>query len=399
MVGFRRVKFLTQVIVFALLVINGSVVSARRPKELRSDGWQTCTSEIDCPMSMWCWLNPVSLDSSYCECFNAFGFTRKLPTKDTPLYTLNPEDRCERQGWTTMMYLASIFMAFWWQFWFYSQLVFVIRCIRRAEAWTNNVATRTLILLVFSCVGVTAATLCYLFSPNDKSGVLFDGVRSYCIGWVSAWQNIMLYELVVAWIDLVQKTATLSRSTAPTLIAAKYFIRICVISYAIFVTYVFASGTWASFALLNLAIKIIYLIIINFSGRSLRRMLVPDPDDKSHANFPAAESIRQLYVCLTISIVNQTLVEISWLILMGSAAFLGTQMIIGAILWQGSMMIIFYIVLQYVKFGSRKSIRKFESEPTFLDNLVGNGNVLGKIAMFLGGRPASARTVRKASVV
>lgn len=96
---------------------------------------------------------------------------------------------------------------------------------------------------------------------------------------------------------------------------------------------------------------------------------------------------------------NQTLVEISWLILMGSAAFLGTQMIIGAILWQGSMMIIFYIVLQYVKFGSRKSIRKFESEPTFLDNLVGNGNVLGKIAMFLGGRPASARTVRKASVV
>lgn len=349
MFALRRVKFLTQVIVFTLLVIHGSVVNAKRPKELSSDGWQTCTSELDCPVSMWCWLNPISLDSGYCECFNAWGFTRKLPTKDMPLYTLNPEDRCEWKGLTPMLLLSTIFMALWYQFWFYSQLVFVIRCIRRAEAWNNNVATRTLICLLFCAVGVTGVTLCHLFGPLDKSGILFDGVRSYLIGWTSAWQYIMLYELVVAWIDLVQKSATLSRSTAPTLIAAKYFIRICVFVYAIFVTYVFATGSWATYALFNLIIKLVYIVIINFSGRSLRRMLVPDPDDKSHANFPAAESIRQLYVFLTISLVNNLLTEISWLLFMGSAQFLGTQMVIGAMVWQGSMLIVFYVVLQYVK--------------------------------------------------
>jgi hypothetical protein len=51
-----------------------------------------------------------------------------------------------------------------------------------------------------------------------------------------------------------------------------------------------------------------------------------------------------------------------------------------------------------IKFGNRKALLQFQKEPTTLDKLAERGNLVGKIAMFLGGRsPSTKSTLEKSS--
>jgi hypothetical protein len=339
----------------AIVFINSFLVQAARLTKM-SGSYIPCKTTAECPVGLWCLPNPVSDDGSlFCDCNTGYGYSRKLPTPNTPLYTLNPNDYCEVSGTNRFLIIMLAFLGYHT----YSRVLFaiihLIRCMKKAKTWVNNVATRTLIFLLIDSTASFVYINCVLFgtTKTGPSLFLFGTVYPVVLALSSLSHKLSTWELVVAWIDLVQKTATLSRTTAPTLTAAKYFLRAVLLVYCVFTLYTFIVTNVDLFFVVNVLLDIAYLIIFNISGRSLRRLLLPDPDDKSHANYPAAESIRSYYVNMTKAFVHNILWYLAWPIFLPQNATIGVAMIFVNFGWPPASNITIEVMLEYIK------VRKF----------------------------------------
>jgi len=373
------------------LIINSSVIQATRSNTM-TENFVPCKSTTECAVGLWCLPNPVLDDGSYfCDCHPGFGYSRKLPTPKTPLYTLSVNDYCEVSGTSRFFGILLAFNGFYYIFRGVLEIIHLIRCMKKAKVWVNNVATRVLIFSLVSALGAFIYICSILFGTTQlgPSYFLLQIVFPLGVAIATLFIHLAIYEVVVAWIDLVQKTATLSRATAPTLTFAKYFIRGFLSVYCVFTLYCYIVSKTDFFFAVTLILDVVYLIACNFSGRSMRRLLLPDPDDKSHANYPAAESIKNYYISITKAYSILIFWYLSWNIFFSAIATIGPAMIFIQFMWECPFMVAIGVIVQYIKFGNRKALLQFQKEPTFLDKLTEKDNFVGKIALLLGGRSAS----------
>ena len=295
-------KFSAVALTFALLLANNSVVVKAWPRPATIPDW-TCSGPFDCPAGMWCFTNPVDKKQKYCDCASLSGLARKAPTPDMPLYLENVDQHavCENNPWTSLFVFFFMAMPTYWSIRVMSDCLYIISCLKKEKAWTNNVAGRTLILVFLLAASVIIALISYLTSMGniDPSAWILDHIRPLAIAMAAATFAVMQLEVLVVWIDLVQKAATLSRTTTRTLMLAKYFIRAVNVMYCFVTAVAFFIGKGAVVVPLHPLMSVGSLVIVNFTGRSLRKTLCPDPNEKSHPNYLAAESIKLLYTDLT----------------------------------------------------------------------------------------------------
>lgn len=361
----------------AILLINSFPVQAARTNKM-SGSYIPCKTAAECPVGMWCLRNPVTDDGSlFCDCNTGYGFSRKLPTPNTPLHTFNQNDYCEVSGANRFMIIMLAFLGFYTYFRVFSSVTHLIGCMKKAKTWVNNVAARTLIFLLINSTANFLYINCTLFATTKAGPSVFLFVTAYPVTLAinCLFQKLALYEVVVAWIDLVQKTSSLSRTTAPTLTFAKYFIRAILLMYGVFTLYAFIVSNVDLFFVVNVILDILYLIIFNISGRSLRRLLLPDPDDKSHANYPAAESIRSYYINMTKAFVHYIFWYLAWPIFLPQNATIGVAMIIVNFGWPPTNNIANEVMLEYIKvreilYSDRKRLQSlsYPSQIILLDS-------------------------------
>jgi hypothetical protein len=335
------------------LMINSSLVQAA----MMTENFMPCKSTTECAVGLWCLPNPVLEDGSYfCECNPGFGYTRKLPTRETPLYTLNVNDYCEVSGTNRFFGILLAFNGFYYLFHVALEIIHLIRCMKKAKVWINNVATRVLVISLVSALGAFIYICCILFGTTQlgPSHFLLRVMYPAAVSIATLFFHLAIYEVVVAWIDLVQKTATLSRATAPTLTYAKYLIRAILSVYCVFTLYCYIVSQVEVFYAVTLILDVVYLIASNLSGRSMRRLLLPDPDDKSHANYPAAESIKNYYISMTKAYSILIFWYCSWTIFFSSISTIGPAIIFVHYVWPCPLSAAIGVVIQYIKVRQRQ---------------------------------------------
>jgi hypothetical protein len=333
------------------LMINSSLIQAATSNTM-TENFVPCKSATECALGMWCLPNPVLDDGSdFCDCHPGFGYTRKLPTPKTPLYTLNVNDYCEVSGTSRFFGILLAFNGFYYIFRGVLEIIHLIRCMKKAKVWVNNVATRVLIFSLVSSLGAFIHICSILFGTTQLGPSYFflHIMRTLGIAIATLFMHLAIYEVVVAWIDLVQKTATLSRATAPTLTFAKYFIRGFLSVYCVFTIYCYIVANTDFFFAVTLILDVVYLIASNLSGRSIRRLLLPDPDDKSHANYPAAESIKTYYSSITKAFSVLIFWYLSWNIFFSAMPTIGVAMMFIQYMWESPFMIVIGVIVQYIK--------------------------------------------------
>jgi ABC-type multidrug transport system fused ATPase/permease subunit len=368
---------------------NGAFVSANRPDKM-TDPSCTPGKDTQCIAGTKCVPVPAALDaggkpiggakakSGVCMCDSFYGSYRRLPTPDSP-ETFGPDgfahdDLCAKNVTMQVVYTLWSLMLVALNVVLLTDIITTIVRLKKSNALKFNVAGRSLVICAFHNLFELTLSMVYmmLHLSWDKGYWFHDNIRSSVLSFAALTTNLVHLEVLVAWIDLVQKAATLSRTSNKILIAIQWFLRIFVVAACLVYVYFFFSGV--DLGSLVVLLALVTLIAIQIAGRVLRRTLCPNLNDKTHANYKAAEAIRFFYTFLgTWEPLNYFFVLLRPILLTGrdygALAFLVQPV---NFVLPGSIFTASWIT--YLKFGNKKVLAPYpESWPEKVFGAIGLG--------------------------
>ena len=316
--------------------------------------------------------------SGVCMCDNFYGIYRRLPSPNTPIrfpkdgYRFN--DLCEKNRTMQFIYAAWLLGIIVWNGVLLYDFITTMFRLKKSGALTFNVAGRSLVVCIAHRITDMLLVFTYLSLHLgwDHKYWLHDNVRSGALSFGGIFWLLIHLEVLMAWIDLVQKAATLSRTSSTLLVILQWVLRFFTVASGLIYLIYFILGK--DLGLMVILLLFVSQIAIQITGRILRRTLCPDLKDSTHANFKAAEAIRFFYSFML------SWEPVHFIFVLSPLFFNGRDW--GGIAFMiqpanfcmtGVMMPIAWI--SYLKFGNKKILSNYPESPTEkILNLVGYGS-------------------------
>ena len=297
------------------------------------------TDTTSCPPYTACYNNPEQ-EGGQCLCWRYYGLTEADDGDGCKIMPLS---------WPLGL-LANVIVILSHLIALYHVILTIVR-LYKASAFKNNCAGRMLIFMiavnVFSIAHTTVFVLGYF--RLDKDFFLYDFIRYILMFPQLLAMYGLIYECVIAWIDLAQKTVTMSRTSSKKLDYFRKAIRISLLLQASVTIYLYTTGMFTIGMQVQGVNLIILILTTKIGGAQLSKLLCPDMKNKEHGNYKPAEAIRRTYIFQVIALTGVLIFVVSLGFTIKILALGSFPMIVGSAAWQVIMAVSVYQWLSYVK--------------------------------------------------
>mmetsp|Transcript_34272 Transcript_34272/g.39659 ORF Transcript_34272/g.39659 Transcript_34272/m.39659 type:complete len:408 (-) Transcript_34272:289-1512(-) len=257
------------------------------------------TTFLSCPRGAVCSFNFDDFASGICMCQTyTWGYREK---NILPSDSVGQEYSCVRDPEETFWSIITLSLIICTAFDLCYKQVRMLLMMKKAGGLKYNVATSAtffgILSSFFSGAQLVFGALCYcLFNPGTALHWSDRPNQWYVDYWwlIVLCFQIMHYEILVAWIDLVKKSTSLTRKRTKVLTFAQWFIRLFNVTFQIFanLTWSFTTEALAFSAMLNAVYGWVSITLTVIGGFQLMRVLCANRSDKSHPNWEATQSIK-----------------------------------------------------------------------------------------------------------
>mmetsp|Transcript_2632 Transcript_2632/g.3716 ORF Transcript_2632/g.3716 Transcript_2632/m.3716 type:complete len:417 (-) Transcript_2632:42-1292(-) len=298
----RRIKLFASLLFFTIWNNSLKCVQGRPevvPKAILKEG---CPGWVDfvCPAHMWCYVDMKYPKFGQCHCLVRAGLYMNPPKYDDNELSDPPVQRTDcvvGQG-----ILSYIFALFWFAFTFISVRLTYVGCrtlfvVKKNKGLKFNASSIGLFFLIifnitqimrFFGYGIMRVGLDPHFWYRD----IFEYVAESTMA-LSGY--LFVYEAVVTWFDVFQKSVTMSKRSSKLITALKIILRLwSLIQGAAYVLIRFIDGTnfAANLSLVTNSTNLVCTISVALSAFLITRVLCKNRKDVSNPNWKAAEAIR-----------------------------------------------------------------------------------------------------------
>jgi len=330
-----------------LALISGC---ASRPTEMP----ETCITVIatSCPPDYSCYKNATSENPvvGSCRCNRYFGL------QDIE------GGGCEKMAGAYEIGVALNFVIFFMNGFLAFKAFQTLTRLIKAGALKKNTAGVMLGSLSVACTLSMMFIFCFIYAMLgfDKDLVLFDGFRNLLLPPLVFLDFLVCYECLLTWIDLVQKSVTMSKTSSRSLTVFKYFLRSILLTHVVVVTWMYVTGQLYYSIYLTVAQFFFVTALLFFSGIKIAHALCPDFRNKSHPNYRSARAIliTAAYSCtaLILALISNFIFLARYKTVYSTG---NISMILGTVGWQFVYCLQLYQWLSYIKYGNRKALAKF----------------------------------------
>jgi hypothetical protein len=318
---------------------------------------------FDCPVKMVCFPSKQFKKGGYCDCNSLFLNTpRKLEFDDSEWD--DGFDTADCKTWNLAKFLIGLFhlMSFIWGVAFLHTLFLVIRELARQKALKMNATTYA---MFYSFLGGTALTLVFLqywLNTWDMEPEFFYNRR-----WIMFVFGVQLsnstcdVEIGCTWIDLVDRTQKMSKSSSRGLLVLRWFLRIIGGGFALFLAYSTITGGIGGLLFSATLPAIFSGLLMTIAGILIVRTICPNLKDTSNPNWKVGKSIHRT----TFYTVLGKCLELAGLYGMMNTALRPTlsyhyACFNGLYFW--GYMFRLWAYLGYIITGNRKHLKSYESD-------------------------------------
>lgn len=255
--------------------------------------------DFQCPAQMHCQIDKRYPRGGMCECYRYNSYSRIAPARDDNELT-NTFERSDCQVyWPTNLF--NVFLAVmncWILGGLVIKIILTIYRVKKNGGYKLNSSCIALTTMPIQVVADFIGNLIPLISGMgwDPYWTLYDERKfAYILFYLGA--NIYKFEIMVAWLDLVQKTKTLSKRSSTSITVCRFFLRLVNILTALAGTMTFYGNKYDFYLWLNGSISPIIMITTALSGISIQRVLCKNMNDVTNPNWKAAAAIRRVYLC------------------------------------------------------------------------------------------------------
>jgi len=366
-------------IIVALVLLCQILGCIGRPTEVPD----SCTpgKEYECPSTYSCFGTGIP-GVGYCNCAAYYAFVRAPPTLDT---LATDEYTCASSGlpWT-MAVIVLLVVAIGNAQSIHEQIVLAIR-LKKHGVLKNNVATRLLFLNFWgnniAHFGIMVIMLMNMFKI-DPNMYLHDYIRSVFFGMMALYRFPIVFEALVAWIDIVQKSATLTRTMSKGLTIIQYLLRVAAIFIAATAMWLYYKDKKIQYVNIDMQLHKILPVVILLAAWRLNSILCPKMDKKSK-NYSKAYGIWVLAITVVICMCGYYS-GIQMFIRNFFDASMGNFTAFGTAFWHISDLICGKAWIAYIKRGNKKILSQYES---------GGGGIMGLFASSVASSTASSVSV------
>jgi len=356
-----------------------------RPKEVPD----RCTpgKEYECPSTYGCYGTGTP-GIGYCNCFAYYGFVRSAPTKDT---LADDPYTCVNNGlpWACglIVHLALLF-GFCLGIW--DQIVLATR-LKRHGALKNNMASRLLFInFFFNYVANVLVFIVQILNilKLDPEMWMHDNTRSYLFTIMMLYKYTTIMEAVVGWIDVVQKSVSLSKKTSKGLVVVQWLTRLGGTYMTVQCAYMLGTDRKLQYMRFDGQVYKYLVPFILLSAWRLAHLLCPKMDRKSK-NYSKAVSIWIITLTMVITICGYYIGMHILLMRTLFIASLGNFPIFATIWWlMWHQLFLGQGWIAYIKRGNKKILDQYEDGKA-------TGGILG---LFVSSTNSSTSTIEKSVV-
>ncbi|KAL3797095.1 hypothetical protein HJC23_000433 [Cyclotella cryptica] len=316
-----------------------------------------------CPLKMDCFPHKAFPKGGYCDCNPLFINTpAKLPFDDSEWDDGFYPNDCS--SWSFVKFILGAFHLYCviWSLAFVHTNCLVTLELFRTKALKWNATAMALMYSLYGALSMSACFLIYFLNTWDLEPEYWYNRRGLIFLYGSNWALMTCdTEIGCTWIDLVDRTRKMSKSTSKSLTFLRWFVRFTGLGITAYVFYGIYTGTIGG--LLNSAVipSAVSAVFIGLAGFLIIRTICPNGSDISNPNWKVAKSIERT----TKYAILGKFIEILALFGMlntGKRATLSYAYGFFNPLWFWGYQFRQWSYLSYIIVGNRKHLKKYESE-------------------------------------
>lgn len=254
--------------------------------------------DFQCPAQMHCQIDKTYPKGGMCECYRYNSHARIAPGRDDDELT-NTFRRTDCQVyWPTNVF--NVFLAAmncWILGGLLIKILLTIYRVQKNGGYKLNSSCIALTTIPIQVISDFLMNLLPLYSSMgwDPYWEVYDARKSgYVLYYFGA--NIYKFEIIVAWLDLVQKTKTLSKRSSTSINVFRMILRLVNVMTASAGIMVFYGNKFELNIWLNGSISPIIMVSVALSGIAIQRVLCKNMSDVTNPNWKAAAAIRRVYL-------------------------------------------------------------------------------------------------------
>lgn len=322
---------------------------------------------IACPVDMKCYpvgLSPEGDILGQCGCFRHLSLTTKLPLTEeqeqTGQFECVPSYNSPRY-WVTVVVL--FFLLFFSLHAIYMFVQTMVR-MKKAKVLRNNAAGRLLVLFVGCGLVVTYNYVVFLLNhfQLDPGLYQYNVIRVYMVFVFTICVYAVTQELVVAWLDLTEKTINLSKNSSKRIFLFKFFLRLYCFGGSLALVVMLVQGNLSAVVMFSSVFYIIFLFLMIFSGWKIQTMLCPDLKDKNHPNVEPAKAIKFVYINFPAYFFGYFILSTLYSMFLPLGLKYGNLSLYFQMFYYVPNLLGLYNILSYVQFGARRALKPYECE-------------------------------------